>query len=110
MVYRSPFPDIEIPVISLHEPDRWPDKPALIDGTIVRISAFPTILAPRAPSNSPAPEYSTHGRCRCGATRPIESRLTGLLLASRVRLFAKRERDEDASARGFAVPVSPDYA
>ena len=40
MVYRSPFPDIEIPVISLHEPDRWPDKPVLIDGTIVRIS-FP---------------------------------------------------------------------
>ena len=46
MIYRSPFPDIEIPVISLHEPDRWPDKPALIDGTIVRISAFPTILPP----------------------------------------------------------------
>ena len=106
MIYRSPFPDIEIPVISLHEPDRWPDQPALIDGTIVRIGAFPTILPPWAPSNSPAPEYSTHGRRRCGATRPIESRLTGLLLASRVRLFAKRERDEDASARGFAVPVT----
>ena len=37
MIYRSPFPDIEIPITPLHEhvfehADRWPDKPALIDG------------------------------------------------------------------------------
>ena len=37
MIYRSPFPDVEIPEVALHEhvfelADRWPDKPALIDG------------------------------------------------------------------------------
>ena len=37
MIYRSPFPDIEIPRVPLHEflfehVGRWPDKAALIDG------------------------------------------------------------------------------
>ena len=37
MIYRSPFPDIDIPEVSLQDyvfehADRWPDKPALIDG------------------------------------------------------------------------------
>ena len=37
MIYRSPLPDVEIPVRPLHEhvfehAGRWPDKPALIDG------------------------------------------------------------------------------
>ena len=37
MIHRSPYPDIEIPEISLpalvfQNADQWPDKPALIDG------------------------------------------------------------------------------
>jgi acyl-CoA synthetase (AMP-forming)/AMP-acid ligase II len=37
MIYRSPFPDVEIPEVSLHDHifenvDRWLNKPALIDG------------------------------------------------------------------------------
>ena len=37
MIYRSPFPDIEIPRVPLHDflfehVGRWPDKAALIDG------------------------------------------------------------------------------
>ena len=45
MIYRSPFPDIEIPVRPLHEhvfehADRWPDKPALIDGPTDRTLTY----------------------------------------------------------------------
>lgn len=37
MIYRSPFPDVKIPEVSLHDHifenvDRWLNKPALIDG------------------------------------------------------------------------------
>ena len=50
MIYRSPFPDIEIPVTPLHEhvfehADRWPDKPALIDGPTDRILTYAQLRA-----------------------------------------------------------------
>ena len=37
MIYKSPFPDVQIPDVPLHDyvfehVDRWADKPALIDG------------------------------------------------------------------------------
>ena len=45
MIYKSPFADIEIPVRPLHEHvfehvDRWPDKPALIDGPTGRTLTY----------------------------------------------------------------------
>ena len=45
MVYRSPLPDVEIPVVPVHEylfehADRWPDKPALIDGPTNRTLTY----------------------------------------------------------------------
>ena len=44
-IYRSPFPDVEIPVRPLHEhvfehADRWPDKAALIDGPTGRTLTY----------------------------------------------------------------------
>ena len=50
MIYRSPFPDIEIPVRALHEhvfehADRWPDKPALIDGPTDRTLTYAQLRA-----------------------------------------------------------------
>ena len=50
MIYRSPFPDIEIPVTPLHEhvfehADRWPDKPALIDGPSDRTLTYAQLRA-----------------------------------------------------------------
>lgn len=45
MIYKSPFPDVEIPVTPLHEhlfenADRWPDKPAIIDGPTGRTMTY----------------------------------------------------------------------
>lgn len=45
MIYRSPFPDIEIPRVPLHDflfehVGRWPDKAALIDGPTGRTLTF----------------------------------------------------------------------
>ena len=45
MVYRSPFPDVEIPVVAVHDylfehADQWPDKPALIDGPTNRTLTY----------------------------------------------------------------------
>ena len=45
MIHRSPFPDVEIPIRPLHEhvftqADRWPDKPALIDGPTGRTLTY----------------------------------------------------------------------
>ena len=45
MIYRSPFPDVEIPVVTLaacvfEHADRWPDKPALIDGPTDRALTY----------------------------------------------------------------------
>ena len=50
MIYRSPFPDVEIPVTPLHEhvfehADRWPDKPALIDGPSDRTLTYAQLRA-----------------------------------------------------------------
>ncbi len=45
MIYKSPFPEVDIPVTPLHEfvfehADRWPDKPALIDGPTDRTVTY----------------------------------------------------------------------
>ena len=45
MIYRSPFPDVDIPNVSLPEflfehADQWPDKPALIDGPTDRTLTY----------------------------------------------------------------------
>ena len=45
MIYRSPFADVDIPVMSLPDylfehADRWPDKPALIDGPSDRVLTY----------------------------------------------------------------------
>ena len=45
MSYKSPFPDVEIPVTPLHEhlfenADQWPDKPAIIDGPTGRTMTY----------------------------------------------------------------------
>lgn len=45
MIYRSPFPDVEIPVVSLptyvfEHADQWADKPALIDGPTSRTLTY----------------------------------------------------------------------
>lgn len=45
MIYRSPFPDVEIPVVSLptylfEHADQWTDKPALIDGPTNRTLTY----------------------------------------------------------------------
>ena len=45
MIYRSPFPDVEIPVVSLptylfEHADQWADKPALIDGPTNRTLTY----------------------------------------------------------------------
>lgn len=45
MIYRSPFPDVDIPEVPLHDyvfelTDRWPDKPALIDGPTDRTITY----------------------------------------------------------------------
>ncbi len=45
MIYRSPFPDVEIPVVSLptylfEHTDQWADKPALIDGPTNRTLTY----------------------------------------------------------------------
>ena len=45
MIYRSPFPDIDIPMMSLpafvfEHADRWPDKAALIDGPTDRTLTY----------------------------------------------------------------------
>ena len=50
MIYKSPFPDIEIPNRPLHdillEPvDQWPDKPALIDGPSGRAITYAQLRA-----------------------------------------------------------------
>ena len=49
-IYRSPFPDVEIPVRPLHEhvfqhADRWPDKAALIDGPTGRTLTYAELRA-----------------------------------------------------------------
>ena len=50
MIYRSPFPDIEIPVTPLHEHvfehvDRWPDEPAFIEGPTDRTVTYAELRA-----------------------------------------------------------------
>ena len=45
MIYRSPFPDVEIPVVSLpaylfEHANQWADKPALIDGPTNRTLTY----------------------------------------------------------------------
>ena len=45
MIYRSPFPDVEIPVVSLptylfEHTDQWADKPALLDGPTNRTLTY----------------------------------------------------------------------
>ena len=50
MVYRSPFPDVSIPEMSLPDylfehADRWPDKPALIDGPSDRTITYAQLTA-----------------------------------------------------------------
>ena len=45
MIYRSPFPDVDVPVVSLpvflfEHADRWPDKAALIDGPTDRTLTY----------------------------------------------------------------------
>ena len=45
MIYKSPFPDIDIPEVPLQDylfehASRWPDKPALIDGPTDRIITY----------------------------------------------------------------------
>ena len=50
MIYRSPFPDIDIPEVPLHDyvfehADRWPDKPALIDGPSDRTLTYAQLRA-----------------------------------------------------------------
>ena len=45
MIYRSPFPTIEIPIRPLHDVllervDQWPDKPALIEGPTGRVLTY----------------------------------------------------------------------
>ena len=50
MIYKSPFPDVEIPVTPLHEyvfekADQWPDKPALIDGPTGRTLTYAQLRA-----------------------------------------------------------------
>ena len=49
MIYRSPFPDVEIPEIPLPDyvfehVDRWPDKAALIDGPSGRTLTYAQLL------------------------------------------------------------------
>jgi len=50
MIYRSPFPDVDIPEVPLHDyvlehADRWPDKPALIDGPTDRTITYEQLRA-----------------------------------------------------------------
>ena len=50
MIHRSPFPDVEIPEVALQDhvfelADRWPDKPALIDGPSGRTLTFAQLRA-----------------------------------------------------------------
>ena len=50
MIYRSPLPDVEIPVRPLHEhvfehAGRWPGKPALIDGPTGRTLTYAQLQA-----------------------------------------------------------------
>ena len=50
MIYRSPLPDVEIPVRPLHEhvfehAGRWPGKPALIDGPTDRTLTYAQLQA-----------------------------------------------------------------
>jgi acyl-CoA synthetase (AMP-forming)/AMP-acid ligase II len=50
MIYNSPFPDIEIPSVPLHEflfehVERWPDKAALIDGPTGRTLTYAQLAA-----------------------------------------------------------------
>jgi len=50
MIYRSPFPDVDVPVMSLpaflfEHTDRWPDKTALIDGPTVRTLTYGQLAA-----------------------------------------------------------------
>ena len=50
MIYRSPFPDVEIPEVPLPDyvfehVDRWPDKAALIDGPSGRTLTYAQLLA-----------------------------------------------------------------
>jgi len=45
MIYRSPYPDVQIPVVPLHDfvfehAERWADKPALIDGPTGRALTY----------------------------------------------------------------------
>ena len=50
MIYRSPFPDVDIPQVPLYDyvfehADRWPDKPALIDGPTDRTITYAQLIA-----------------------------------------------------------------
>ena len=50
MIYQSPFPSVDIPVAPLHDfvfehADRWPDKPALIDGPTDRTITYGQLRA-----------------------------------------------------------------
>ena len=50
MIYRSPFPDVDVPVISLPDflfehTDRWADKAALIDGPTGRTVTYGQLMA-----------------------------------------------------------------
>ena len=50
MIYRSPFPDVDVPVVSLpaflfQRADRWPDKAALIDGPTDRTLTYGQLTA-----------------------------------------------------------------
>ena len=50
MIYRSPFPDIEVPAVSVQDylfehAERWPDKPALIDGPSKRTLTYAKLTA-----------------------------------------------------------------
>ena len=50
MIYKSPFPDVQIPDVPLHDyvfehVDRWADKPALIDGPTDRTLTYAQLLA-----------------------------------------------------------------
>ena len=50
MIYKSPFPDVDVPVVPLPDylfehADQWPDKPALIDGPTDRTLTYAQLRA-----------------------------------------------------------------
>ena len=111
MIYRSPFPDIEIPVRPLHEhvfdhAGRWPDKPALDRRTDEPDRDLRAAPGSRPGGRGRSRRARLRARGRAGHLQPQPAGVRGRVLR---RLDRRRGRhhDEPALHRRRGPPPAP---